>query len=143
MLRHELTHPALLSALATAGHGAKVLIADGNYPCSTAVNPRAAVVYLNLCPGVVRVDEILRTVLTAVTVEGMHAMKPDTGEEPEIFAIFRDLVPAAPLELLSRGDFYAAARGPDIALAIASGDQRLYANLMLTVGVVSAPQRAG
>lgn len=143
MLRYELTHPELLGALAAAGHGSKVLIADSNYPCSTAVSPRATVVHLNLCAGVVRADEILRTLLTAVPVESMHAMQPNTGDEPEIFATFRDLIPAVPLELLGRNDFYTAARGPDVALAIASGDQRLYANLMLTIGVVSPLVRAG
>jgi L-fucose mutarotase len=41
------------------------------------------------------------------------------------------------LEPLGRFPFYEAARGPDVALAIATGEQRLYANLLLTIGVVS------
>ena len=41
------------------------------------------------------------------------------------------------LERLERFPFYDAARGPDVALAIATGEQRLYANLLLTIGVVS------
>ena len=28
------------------------------------------------------------------------------------------------------------ARGPDLALAIATGEQRIYANVLLTIGVV-------
>ncbi|NLF56040.1 MAG: RbsD or FucU transport, partial [Candidatus Hydrogenedens sp.] len=30
MLKQRLTHPDILEALAAAGHGSKVLIADGN-----------------------------------------------------------------------------------------------------------------
>ena len=48
MLKYGLTHPEILSALGSAGHGSKVLIADGNYPFSTGSNPAAAHVYLNL-----------------------------------------------------------------------------------------------
>ena len=41
MLKTTLLHPEILNALAGAGHGAQVLIADGNYPASTGGNPRA------------------------------------------------------------------------------------------------------
>jgi L-fucose mutarotase len=36
---------------------------------------------------------------------------------------------------LGRFEFYDAACGPHLALAIATGDQRLYANILLTIGV--------
>ena len=32
MLKHQLIHPKISEVLARAGHHAKVLIADGNYP---------------------------------------------------------------------------------------------------------------
>ena len=48
MIRYKLTHPQILAALASAGHGSKVLIADGDYPFSTGSNDAAAHVYLNL-----------------------------------------------------------------------------------------------
>ena len=41
MLKYRLTHPEILAALAGAGHGSQVLIADGNYPFSTGANPAA------------------------------------------------------------------------------------------------------
>ena len=40
------------------------------------------------------------------------------------------------LGALGRFPFYAAARGSDVALVIATGEQRVYANLLLTIGVV-------
>jgi L-fucose mutarotase len=63
-------------------------------------------------------------------------MTPDDGTEPGIFAEFRQLLPGIELERLGRFPFYDAARGPDVALAIATGEERIYANLLLTIGVV-------
>ena len=51
MLKGKLLHPQILHALARAGHGAKVLISDGNYPHWPKHGPNAEVVFLNLGPG--------------------------------------------------------------------------------------------
>ena len=136
MLRYRLTHPEMIAALAAAGHGSTVLLADGNYPHATAVGPSARTVHLNLRPGQVPVDDVLECVLGAVPVEAASLMRPDDGDQPPIFARFRELVAPVRPTLLSRPQFYAAARGPDLALAVATGDQRLYANILLTIGVV-------
>ena len=139
MLRYRLTHSELAAALAAAGHGSTVLLADGNYPLSTASAPAARRVYLNLRPGQVSVDDILETVLDAVPIEAARVMRPDSGPEPAVFGRFRALVGDAPLTTLARHDFYATAREPDLAVAVASGDQRAYANILLTIGVVPPP----
>jgi L-fucose mutarotase len=39
MFRVRLLHPGILGALGEAGHGSKVLIADGSFPLSTHSNP--------------------------------------------------------------------------------------------------------
>jgi L-fucose mutarotase len=39
---------------------------------------------------------------------------------------------------MDRFAFYAAARGDDVALVVATGEQRVYANLLLTIGVRQA-----
>lgn len=140
MLKGRLIHPQLLQALASAGHGAGVLLADGNYPLSTRTPPTAARVYLNLAPGVVSVTEVLEALLTAIPVEGAAVMVPAEGPEPAVFGEFRRLLEGAgaavPLQPLSRGDFYDAASAPGVAVAVATGEERLYANLLLTIGVV-------
>ncbi len=136
MLRYRLTHPELIGALARAGHGSTVLLADSNYPHATAVGPAARTVYLNLRPGQIPVDDVLECVLSAVPIEAARLMRPDDGSEPPVFADFRRLVAPVVPTLLVRNDFYAAARGPDLAVAVATGDQRLYANILLTIGVV-------
>jgi L-fucose mutarotase len=136
VLRYPLTHPGLLAALAGAGHGSKVLLADGNYPVATGVAPRAAVVHLNLRPGLIGVEPVLETLLSAVAVEQAEVMHAGAPPEPEVFGTYRRLLAGVPLHALSRNDFYAAARGPDTCLVVATGEQRLYANVLLTLGVL-------
>lgn len=136
MLRYRLTHPDILAALAGAGHGSTVLIADGNYPLSTGSGPLAELVYLNLAPGMPLATDVLSVLADAVPIEAATVMTPGEGEEPPVFAEFRSLLPDIELDTLGRFEFYEAARGPDLALAIATGEQRLYANILLTIGVV-------
>ena len=44
------------------------------------------------------------------------------------------------LEKIERFKFYDAAGTPDVCLTVATGDQRIYANLLLTIGVVKPPK---
>ncbi len=136
MLKSQLLHPEILRALGEAGHGSQILIADGNYPVATRSYPGSHRVYLNLAPGLVTVTDVARVLAGAIPVEAAHVMMPETGPEPPIFAEFRELLPGVELQPLGRFAFYDAARGPDLALAIATGEQRVYANLLLTIGVV-------
>lgn len=136
MLKTKLTHPTILAALGSAGHGSGVLIADGNYPFATRSNPAATRVYLNLMPGLVTVTQVLEAVLTAIPVEAAHVMRRDDGAEPEIYADFRRMLSDVELQPLERFAFYDKAKEPDVALVIATGEQRLYANILLTIGVV-------
>ncbi len=140
MLKYRLLHPELARALGTAGHGSKVLIADGNYPSGTGAAPGATRVYLNLAPGLVTVTDVLRVLVDAVPIEAAEVMVPSKGPEPAIFAEFREILgDRAPLRTHDRLEFYGVARGPDTALVIATGEQRIYANVLLTIGVVPPP----
>jgi L-fucose mutarotase len=136
MLKTRLLHPEILAALGEAGHGAQVLIADGNYPLATRSNPDAYRVFLNLEPGKLTVTDVLSVIAEAIPVEAAFVMGPDDGSEPSIYEDFRGLLPDNELERLGRFEFYDMARGPDTALAIATGEQRIYANILLTIGVV-------
>jgi L-fucose mutarotase/ribose pyranase (RbsD/FucU family) len=42
-----------------------------------------------------------------------------------------------PLRSLERFEFYAASREPDLAVCVATGDDRLYANILFTVGFIA------
>ena len=137
MLTYRLLQPEILRALAEAGHGSRILIADGNYPVVTATHERARRVYLNLAPDLLRVTDVLGVLSDAIKIEAAHVMVPDAGDEPPIFAEFRTLLAGIDLSPLGRFAFYDAARAPDLALAIATGERRVYANILLTIGVVS------
>jgi L-fucose mutarotase len=137
MLRSRLTHPQILAALGSAGHGSQVLIADGNYPFVTGANAQAARVYLNLTRGFAPVDEVLAVLVEALPIEAAQVMMPASGVEAPIFRDFRRVLPSGvPLSTLERFAFYDAARSPNVALVIATGEQRIYANILLTIGVV-------
>jgi len=146
MLRTKLLQPQILEALGRAGHGAKVLIADGNYPFSTTLGPNAALVSLNLSPGVVSCTQVLETLGTVIPIEAAAVMDvPRSGpgaflDDPPIWSEFEKLLKAARagvrLERLERFQFYRAAAAPETALVVATGEERIYANLLLTIGVV-------
>lgn len=136
MLRYKLLHPEILEALGGAGHGSQILIADGNYPFTTRANPAARRVFLNLAPDMLTATDVLGVLVDAIPIEAAHVMVPDTGDEPPIFGEFRALMPSMDLYILRRFEFYDAATRPDVALVIATGERRVYANILLTIGVV-------
>uniref|UniRef100_A0A7C4LL87 Transporter n=1 Tax=Schlesneria paludicola TaxID=360056 RepID=A0A7C4LL87_9PLAN len=144
MLKHQLLHPEISAVLARAGHHAKVLIADGNYPSSTARGPQSTLVSLNLCPGVVTVAQVFQTLLTAVPVDEVCTMgiPPDDPYalqgEPPVWAEYRTILRAAgmslPLKPISKWDFYEAVASREHVLTIQTGDRALWANLLLSLG---------
>jgi L-fucose mutarotase len=144
MLKHQLIHPKINEVLGRAGHHATILIADGNYPVSTKRGPNAELVCLNLSPGVVTVAQVLRAMLTAVPVDRANTMgiPPDdlyaqTGEPPvwnEFRAALKEAGLALQLAPIQKWEFYQAVGSPDHVLTIQTGDQALWANLLLTMG---------
>lgn len=138
MLYGPMTHPPLLRALAGAGHGSKILIADSNYPHETLANPRSTVVFLNLAPGLINATDVLDVITQTVPIEAAAIMvpAPEAGEvEIPIHDEFRAALPELELEEISRWDYYDAAKADDVAVVIATGEARIYANILLTIGV--------
>ena len=146
MLNFPLLHPDMLRVLGRAGHGSQVLIADGNYPFRTTLGANAELVSLNLSPGIVSATDVLAALVAAVPIEAAAVMATATegpyamAEDPPIWQEFRDILAASgftePMEQIERFAFYDAGRGRDVALAIATGEQRIYANVLLTIGVI-------
>lgn len=145
MLLHQLLHPQITAALARAGHHAKVLIADGNYPASTTLGPNAELVSLNLSPGVVSCTQALEALVTAVPLEAAQTMMYQTtgpyalAADPPVWELYRSVFRRAGLALelepVEKWDFYRAVATPDHVLTIQTADQHLWANLLLTIGV--------
>jgi L-fucose mutarotase len=137
VLRFPLIHPPLLAALGAAGHGGRVLLADANYSHSTNVYPGATRIFLNLRPGLVTVEQVLEPVLAAVPLEAVTVMRPDDGSTPAVFARYQEMVgDALPLQALGRLEFYEQCRQPDLAVCVATGDDTLYSNVLLTIGYI-------
>ena len=145
MLKHRLIHPKINEVLGRAGHHAKVLIADGNYPASSTLGPRADLVSLNLMPGVVNCTQVLEALLSAMPFERANTMMYETtgpyalSEDPPVWAHFRKAIKDAGLKLdlepIEKWEFYKAASTPDHVLTIQTADQQRFANLLLTIGV--------
>jgi L-fucose mutarotase len=145
MLKHRLIHPQINEILGRAGHHAKILIADGNYPASTKKGPNAEVVCLNLSPGIVNCSQVLEAVLSAVPIDAIHTMmytKDDPyalDKDPPVWDEYRAIVKKAGLKLalepIDKWEFYKAVETPDHVLTIQTADQQRFANILLAVGV--------
>ena len=145
MLKHRLIHPEINAVLGRAGHHAKVLIADGNYPASSKKGPNAEVISLNLMPGVVTCAQVLRAVLSAVPIEAMQLMAYETSgpyalsEDPPVWAeydqVLRDSGSSLVPEKIEKWVFYEAVATADHVLTIQTADQQRFANILLSIGV--------
>lgn len=145
MLKSTLTHPEILAGLARSGHGSQILIADGNFPFNTRTNPAAQLVYLNLAPGVIGAVDVLKAVCSVVPIESALVMAPPVSGDyavsrPDIWdefeSVIRDDNGPVPFDSVGRFNFYESCRSPDVSMVIATGEQRIFANLLLTIGVV-------
>jgi len=147
MLKKYVLHPEILAALASAGHLAKVLISDGNYPHNTKPHPRARVIYANFVPGVVDAVTVLKMVADLVPIEKVEVMAPErTGpyamaSDPPIWTDFRKVLAEMSdykgvLVELTKPQFNQAAQVEDLCLVIATAETQIFANALITIGVV-------
>src|SRR5437868_10715669 len=128
MLKHQLIHPQINEVLGRAGHHAKILIADGNYPSSSAIGPKAELVSLNLMPGVVTCTQVLQAILSAIPIEGANTMGYErTGpyaltEDPPVWAQYRQAIKEAGLSVelqpIEKWEFYKVVAANDHVLTI-------------------------
>ena len=144
MLKHTLIHPEINRILGRAGHHSKVLIADGNYPAYNTLGPNAELVSLNLSPGVVTCTQVLRALISAMPIDAANTMGIPADDpyaqsgEPPIWDEYRQIIKGAGLSLqlepIQKWDFYEVVSSSDHVLTIQTGDQSLWANLLLTMG---------
>ena len=130
--------PDLLQALRAMGHGDEIVIVDGNYPAESSGPPvvrldgidatRALDAILSVMP----LDDFVPEACWRMEVVGADAEQP-------IFAEFRKIIAkhegeAFKLASLERFAFYERAR--KCFAVVATGERRLYGNIMLKMGVV-------
>jgi L-fucose mutarotase len=143
MLLSKCIHPEILEAVGKMGHGSRILISDGCYPHITGSPASARKVWLNLMPDMLRVTDVLEALMSIIPVEEAFVMVPPDGADQPIFAEFKKLLGETELTKLQRLEFYDKAREPDTALMIATGDQRNWANLLLTMNYIKHPEGKG
>ncbi len=135
--------PALLKALCEMGHGDTLVLADGNFPAHT-VGKNAVVVRMD-GHGIPEIlDAILQLVPLDTYVEkpvGRMQIVPGDPVETPIWDVYDGILAkydargADTIEEIERFAFYERAKGA--YLIIATGEQALYANLLLQKGVVT------
>lgn len=131
--------PDLLHILRSMGHGDEITIADANFPADSTAQR------------LVRLDghsatAVLDAVLTLMPLDTFvdcpaHHMQvvDDPGAVPEICAEFQRIIDSnetAPVTLgkIERFAFYERAR--ESYAIIATGEERLYGNIILTKGII-------
>lgn len=136
MLTSNLLHPAILRAIAACGHGDKILITDGNYPLDSDVNEKTEKIYLALKPGLPKVTDVLSSLKSQINFEKAEVMSPGSEKDPEIYGEFKDILGFDNLTKLGRQEFYDACKKADnLKLGINTAEERVFANILLTVGV--------
>ena len=139
MLYHvpKIISPSLLKALCEMGHGDELVIADANYPSET--NGKR----------VVRADglggeELLEAILELMPLDtysefNMLLMNTTNGDPtPEIWANYQVIANKkdnnTKIGFLERNEFYERSRSAYVI--VASGEEAVYANIMLKKGVI-------
>jgi L-fucose mutarotase len=134
-----LLSPELLHVLRAMGHGDELTIVDANYPSSSA-GPE--LVRLDAVSATAALDAILSLMpLDDFVPEACWVMAPveEGAKEPPIFAEFRDVVAkregaAFKLAVMERFKFYERAR-QSFAI-VATGERRLYGNIIVKKGII-------
>ena len=132
-----LLSPDLLHALASMGHGDDLVLADANFPAATHAKR------LVRLPGVAAAD-VLDAILAVCPLDDFVDSAAQTMQVvdepqalPEAVADFNQVLarhghaPATPLE---RFAFYA--RAAEAFVVVATGEKRIYGNILLKKGVI-------
>ena len=139
-----LLSPELLAALQAMGHGDDIAVVDANFPAAS------------LARRLVRADghpatEMLRAILELMPVDDLRedpvrvmAVTGDAAAKPPIVGEFERIaseIDGRPLRAhpLQREQFYAAARNAYVV--VATGELRLYGNVLIAKGVVVPNER--
>lgn len=135
MLKLQLLHPDILMALASNGHGARILIADGNFPISTCPPPMSKKVYLNFSPDLLKVTDVLKVLKEYIPIEAGIIMIPPDGSKQAIHDEFYEILGQdISLQTKKRAEFYQEVKSEDMALVIATGETRRFANIVIVIG---------
>lgn len=137
---HPALSPELLFHLASMGHGDEIVIADANFPASSTGQ---RVVFATGSNATTMLDAILSLVPLDQYQDRPAAVMAVVGDpttRPEIYGGFARILDSASenpvdLEKVERFDFYERAR--KAYCIVATGEGRLYGNIILAKGVIA------
>ncbi len=134
----KLISPELLKILAEMGHGDEIVIGDANFP---AVNYGKRVVRADGIGGTVLLSALLDLIpLDSYAEENFLLMEVVKGDDvvPAIWEDYKSVAaakePNARIGYLERFAFYERAK--NAFAVIASGEEQIYANIILKKGVI-------
>ncbi|WP_343328373.1 RbsD/FucU family protein [Polaribacter staleyi] len=142
MLKTPIIHPTIMETLARSGHFAQVVIADGNLPVGAMTGPNSTTVHLNFKPGLLDALTVLEGILEVCPVQGAIVMEKPAEANAEIHDAYKKLLGNVTWDEMERWAFYDKIRDPNTTLIIQTGEQRRFANLILTVGVVKMAEES-
>lgn len=132
----SILNPDLLKIMMEMGHGDTLVIGDGNFPAAACAKR------LVRCDGH-GAAELLDAIMTFFPLDTyvekpVAVMATADGEDAPIWKEYQQIIAKwegeATFEQVERFDFYARAR--DAYAVISTGEGALYANIILTKGVV-------
>ena len=133
----KIVGPELLKILCEMGHGDEIVIADGNFPAETYGK---RVVRADGLGGVEMLEAVLSLIpLDTYATENFMLMETTQGDPtPEIwgeyFAVAKEKDDNVREKMLERFAFYERAKGA--YAVIATGEEKIYANIILKKGVI-------
>jgi len=143
LLTTPVIHPTILEALGRSGHFAQVVIADGNLAVGAMTGPNCTVVHLNFRPGLLDARTVLEGLLEVCPFQGAVVMEKPAEANADIHEDYKKLLGDVTWDEMERWAFYEKIKEPSTTLIIQTGEQRRFANLILTVGVVKALDESG
>ena len=142
MLKTAVIHPTIMEALARSGHFAQVVIADGNLPVGAMNGPNSTTVHLNFRPGLLDALTVLEGILEVCPIQGAIVMEKPAEVNADIHDKYQNLLGDVTWEAMERWAFYDKIKAPATTLIIQTGEQRRFANIILTVGVVKMAEES-
>jgi L-fucose mutarotase len=130
--------PELLMVLRTMGHGDEIAVVDGNYPADTdaqrlvRMDGHSATEIVNAILSVMPVDDFVAEAVFRPAAGGDAARKEPVFAEFE--AILKNHEPKQKITVLVGADFYSRVKAS--YAVVATGERRLYGNLILRKGVI-------
>jgi L-fucose mutarotase len=130
--------PDLLAILRAMGHGDEIVIADANFPASSLARRLVRADGVDAAHMVGAIAQLLPLDDFCPAAAFRMAVVDAPTTEPPIVPVFSAILAGhgyeGPIEALERFDFYDRAR--EAFAIVATGERRLYGNLILKKGVL-------